>query len=129
MEHQELTAQILGACFEVTNELGAGFLESVYERALCVALADRGLRAVTQVPLEVRFRGNVVGEFLADIVVEHKVMVELKAAKALAPEHQAQLINYLNATDIEVGLLVNFGNAQLEYRRCYRGRRNCPAGT
>jgi len=86
-----------------------------------VALTDRGLRAATQVPLEVRFRGQVVGEFAADLLVEGKVAVELKAVKALAPEHQAQLINYLNATQTDVGLLASFGNPQLEYKRCYRG--------
>ena len=117
MLHSELTENILGACFEVMNELGAGFLESVYAKSLLRALRDRGLSAQSQVPLSVIFRGEKVGEFFADILVERKIIIELKAAKVLAPEHQAQLINYLRATGLEVGLLVNFGPTRLEYRR------------
>jgi GxxExxY protein len=120
MLYGEITESILGACFEVMNELGAGFIESVYEKALLIALRDRGLSAQSQVPLSVIFRGEKVGEFFADILVEGKVIIELKAAKALAPEHQAQLINYLKATGLEVGLLVNFGPTKLEYRRLNR---------
>ncbi|MBT0652217.1 GxxExxY protein [Geobacter luticola] len=120
MLYEDLTKSILGACFEVMNELGAGFLESVYEKALMIALCDRGLAVHSQVPLSVLFRGEKVGEFFADIFVEGKVIVELKATKSLAPEHQAQLINYLNATGKEVGLLVNFGPTKLEYRRLER---------
>jgi GxxExxY protein len=117
MLYGELTESILGACFEVMNELGGGFIESVYQKALLIALRDRGLSAQSQVPLSVIFRGEKVGEFFTDILVEGKVILELKAAKALAPEHQAQLINYLKATGMEVGLLVNFGPTKLEYRR------------
>ena len=120
MLYEELTGRILEACFDVIKELGAGFLESVYERALLIALRQKGINARAQVPLSVRFRGEVVGEFFADLLVEEKVIVELKAVRALVPEHQAQLINYLKATGIEVGLLVNFGNPRLEYRRLHR---------
>jgi GxxExxY protein len=120
--YEDLTARILEACFDVINELGAGFLESVYEKALLVALRQKGIEAKAQVPLCVKFRGELVGEFFADILVEDKVILELKAVKALASEHQAQLINYLNATGIEVGLLVNFGNPKLEYRRLHNRR-------
>jgi len=119
MLYEELTGKILEACFEVSNELGAGFLESVYEKALAIALRQKGLIVETQVPLTVRFRGENVGEFFADIIVEGKVMVELKAVKELAAEHQAQLINYLKATGVEVGLLVNFGRPKVEYKRLY----------
>jgi len=119
MLYEELTGKILEACFEVSNELGAGFLESVYEKALAIALRQKGLIVETQVPLTVRFRGENVGEFFADIIVEGKVMVELKAVKGLAAEHQAQLINYLKATGVEVGLLVNFGRPKVEYKRLY----------
>lgn len=117
MKHEELTAQILECCFEVINELGAGFLESVYERALVVALAQKGLSIRAQMPLKVMFRGVIVGDFFADLIVEGKVLIELKAVTRLLSEHKAQVINYLNATGIEVGLLVNFGNARLEYFR------------
>ncbi|HEY6873820.1 MAG TPA: GxxExxY protein [Geobacteraceae bacterium] len=120
MLYRDITESILGACFEVMNELGAGFLESVYEKVLLVLLRERGLTAQSQVPFSVMFRGEKVGEFFADILVEGKVIIELKAAKAIAPEHQAQLINYLKATGIEVGLLVNFGPTKLEYRRFHR---------
>ena len=117
MQYDELTEKILGAAFEVSNELGCGFLESVYEKALLVALKDLDLTTEAQKPLKVSFRSHVVGDFVADIVVEHKVLLELKAVKALAPEHIAQVLNYLKATGLEVGLLINFGNSRLEYRR------------
>lgn len=120
MLYEQLTGKILEACFEVIKELGAGFVESVYEKALLVALRQKGINARQQVPLSVKFRGVIVGEFHADILVEDKVIIELKAVRALAPEHQAQLINYLKATGIEIGLLVNFGNPKLEYRRLHK---------
>ena len=117
MIYEELTKKILSACFEVSNELGCGFLESVYEKALLIALNDAGLKALSQVPLNVIYRNQTVGEFYADIVVENVVLLELKAVRALASEHLAQVMNYLKATGIEVGFLVNFGNPKLEYRR------------
>jgi len=117
MIHEELTEKILKACFEVSNELGCGFLESVYLRALLIALAQAGLKAETQKPLTVMFRGQSVGDFFPDIIVEDTILLELKAVKALAPEHLAQVMNYLKATGIEVGFLLNFGAPKLEYRR------------
>jgi len=120
--HEEITKEIIGCAFEVINELGAGFLESVYERALLLALRQKGLSAISQHPVKVMFRGKCVGDFYADIFVEEKVIVELKAVKTIAPEHQAQIINYLNATGIEVGLLINFGNQKLDYKRFTRSK-------
>ena len=117
MRHDGLTKLILQACFEVSNELGSGFVESVYEKALLIALRDLGLEARAQVPLKVNFRTKVVGDFYADIMVNNSVLLELKAVKKLLPEHFAQILNYLKACEIEVGLLVNFGNPRLEYRR------------
>jgi GxxExxY protein len=117
MIHEELTEKILKACFEVSNELGSGFLESVYLKALLIALAQLGLKAHAQTPLKVMFRGQMVGDFFADIIVEDTILLELKAVKALAPEHLAQVMNYLKATGIEVGFLINFGTPKLEYRR------------
>jgi len=114
---EELTEQVLGACFEVSNELGVGFVESVYEKALLIALDGRGIKAECQVPFKVYFRQQTVGEFFPDIVVEKKLIVELKAVKGLAVEHVAQVLNYLRATGKGVGLLVNFGTQKLEYRR------------
>jgi GxxExxY protein len=117
MLHEELSRKILQACFEVSNELGIGFLESVYENALLIALRQKGLGAEEQIDLKVRFRGAIVGDFSVDILVENKILLELKAVSALAKEHQAQIINYLKATGMEVGMLINFGNPRLEYRR------------
>jgi len=118
--YEELSGKILEACFEVINELGSGFLESVYEKSLLIALKQNGINAKAQVPLSVKFRGENVGDFYADIIVEDKIIIEIKAIKSLAPEHQAQLINYLKATGIKVGLLINFGRPKLEYKRLYK---------
>ena len=122
LKHEEITKAIIGCAFEVINELGAGFLESVYEKALLLALRQKGLSAISQHPVKVMFRGECVGDFYADIFVEEKVIVELKTVKTIAPEHQAQIINYLNATGIEVGLLINFGNPKLEFKRFTRNK-------
>ena len=119
MLYETITEKILEASFEVSNELGAGFLESVYEKSLRIALKDKGLKIQSQVPLAVKFREQSVGVFFADIVVDDVVILELKSVKKLLPEHQAQLINYLKATGTKVGLLINFGNPKLEYRRLY----------
>jgi GxxExxY protein len=118
--HKELTEKLIEASLEVMKELGSGFLESVYEKALLIILRQKGITVRSQVPLKVSFRGEVVGEFFADILADEKVIVELKAVKVLMPEHQAQLINYLKATGIDVGLLINFGTPKLEVRRVHR---------
>lgn len=97
MLHEDLTRRIIGICFEVLNELGSGFLESVYKKALLLALRQADLKASEEVKLGVTFRGENVGVFSADIIVETKVLLEIKAVKALAPEHQAQVIKYLIA--------------------------------
>jgi GxxExxY protein len=120
MLYEDLTGKALEACFEVMRELGAGFLESVYEKALLIALQQKGMSAKAQFPLAVKFRGHVVGEFYADVLLEDKIIIELKAVRALTPEHHAQLINYLHATGIDIGLLINFGNPKLEFRRFHR---------
>ncbi|MGD8353146.1 MAG: GxxExxY protein [Pseudomonadota bacterium] len=117
MELGDLTSRILRVCFDVSNELGRGYLESVYEKSLIFALREEGLECESQTPIQVRFRGQIVGEFLADIVIEKNVLLELKAVKNIAPEHIAQVLNYLKASGIPVGMLVNFGNTKLEYRR------------
>ncbi len=120
LKHEELTRIIIGCAFDVINELGAGFLESVYEKALLLALRQKGLSVRSQHPIKVMFRKECVGDFFADLLVEDKILIELKAVKAIAPEHQAQIINYLNATGIEIGLLINFGTPKLEYKRFTR---------
>ncbi|TLD40151.1 MAG: NADH:ubiquinone oxidoreductase subunit 5 (chain L)/Multisubunit Na+/H+ antiporter, MnhA subunit [Candidatus Jettenia ecosi] len=114
---KDLTEKILSACFEVSNELGAGFLESVYKKALLIALSEQGVKAKEQIPLKVSFRNNIVGEFFADILVEDRIIIELKAVKSICQEHEAQVINYLKAARVKVGLLVNFGKPKLEWKR------------
>ena len=120
MDDDVITGTIIGCAFDVSNELGAGFLESVHERALMVALEQHGIKAIAQHAIAVSFRGHDVGRFTADILVEDRVLVELKAVKTLAPEHHAQIINYLKATGMEVGLFINFGNSKMDFRRFNR---------
>jgi len=109
VRHSGLTDKIIGVFYEVYNELGPGFLESVYANAMILALRQAGLTAEQERPVTVRFRGSVVGDFRADIVVEGVVLCELKAVSVLDSSAEAQMLNYLRATGIEVGLLLNFG--------------------
>lgn len=108
-KHKDVTDKIIRVFYEVYNELGHGFLESVYERSLEIALTSLRLKVCRQIEIPVWFRGNPVGDFTADMLVADCVLLELKAARALDASHQAQLLNYLRATEIEVGLLLNFG--------------------
>jgi len=109
LKHGEITEQILQSFYKVYHVLGHGFLEKVYENSLAVELRERGLSVQQQAPIRVLYKGRPVGEYFADLLVEETVIVEIKAAQALTNEHFAQLINYLKATGIEVGLLLNFG--------------------
>lgn len=109
LKHRELTQKVIGVFFEVYNELGHGFLESVYQKAFELTLISQGLRVCRKVEVPVWFRGQKVGDFEADIMVEECLLLELKAVRGLDSAHEAQLLNYLRATDIEVGLLFNFG--------------------
>ena len=109
LRHEDLTRRVIGVFYDVYNDLGHGFLESVYENAMLIALRAAGLRAQQRQPIPVWFRGQQVGDFRGDLVVSDAVIVELKAARAIEPVHEAQLLNYLRATPIEVGLLLNFG--------------------
>ena len=113
---ERLTRRILRGFFDVFNELGAGYLESVYSSSLAIALTDAGLVVRREVELPVFFRGRRVGDFRADLVIEERVIVEVKAGRALEPAHDAQLDNYLRASGIEVGLLLHFGH-QPKFRR------------
>lgn len=117
MDITEITYQIRGAVFGVNRVLGAGFLEKVYEKALLVELRRRGLKAESQVPITVKYKDEVVGEYFSDIVVEGQVIIELKAVEQLAGIHEAQLLNYLKATGYKVGLLVNFTHPKAEIKR------------
>ncbi len=117
MDLNELTYAINGAVYEVSRILGSGFLEKVYENALVLELCSRGLRAAGQVPIKVNYKGTRVGDYVADIVVEDVIVIELKSVKALDKSHEAQLLNYLKATGYSVGLLVNFTHPKAEIRR------------
>ncbi len=114
--HAGLTDKIIGAFYEVYNDLGYGFIESVYENALCVALSAAGLNVGRQVPIAVWYRGVPVGEFRADVVVNDTVLLELKAAKAIDLAFEKQTMNYLRATNLEVALILNFGPSA-QFRR------------
>ena len=109
LKHRELTEKIIGVFYEVYNELGHGFLESVYEKAFEIALNAKGIAVLRQIEVPVWFRGKQVGDFTADVLVEKCVLLEIKAGRALHPAHEAQLLNYLRATEIEVGMLFSFG--------------------
>ncbi len=113
----ELTEKILAAAFKVQNTLGCGFLEKVYENALLVELARNAMRVEQQKAVQVLYGGAIVGEYQADLVVEGRVLVECKAVSTLDSIHEAQLLNYLKATGVRVGLLLNFGRPKLQYRR------------
>jgi len=115
--YEEITGQIIGAAFEVYNTLGYGFLEKVYENALIRELQLRGLNATAQYPIKVEYKDAEVGDYYADILVEDKVIIELKTGEAFNPTHEAQLLNYLKATGIKVGLLINFSPKKCEYKR------------
>jgi GxxExxY protein len=109
IKHRELTQKIIGVFYEVYNELGHGFLESVYETAFEMALVSKRINVLTQIEVPVWFRGKKIGDFSADMLVEKSVLLELKAGSRLNPAHEAQLLNYLRATEIEVGMLFSFG--------------------
>ncbi|MFK7937274.1 MAG: GxxExxY protein [Saprospiraceae bacterium] len=121
--HQDLTDKIISAYYNVYNGLGYGFLEKVYENAMLVELEEQGLSARKQKPIRVNYKGKNVGEYFADIIIEEKVIVELKVInereKSFREEHEAQLLNYLKATNIEVGLLLNFGLKPIIRRKIY----------
>ena len=117
MEINDVTYAINGAIFEVNRVLGPGFLEKVYENALLVELIGRGLKAKSQVPIRISYKERIVGEYVADMLVEEKVIVELKTVEELNRVHEAQLLNYLKATGIRVGLLVNFRHPKAEIKR------------
>ena len=114
---KRISQRVLSCAYTVSNELGAGFLESVYENALAREFVDQNIDYERQKRLQVSYRGDVVGDFYADFVVERKLILELKALSRITTEHEAQLLNYLKATDIRVGLILNFGTPKLGIKR------------
>jgi GxxExxY protein len=117
MDLNDITYKINGAIFEVNRELGPGFLEKVYENALMIELLSRGLKSENQVPVKVKYKGTEVGEYYADIVGENQVILELKAVDALQKVNEAQVLNYLKATGMKIGMLVNFTYPKAEIKR------------
>jgi len=111
MKHAELTGQIIDCAYKVHSALGFGFLEAVYQKSLLIELLKSGLRAENEKAIKVLYENQIVGDYIADIIVEEKIILELKAVKEIHPAHEAQLVNYLKATGIEIGLLINFGES------------------
>ena len=116
----QLTEQVIGSAFRVHNELGFGFLESVYEKALAIELTKSGVAHQTQSSIKVFYQDQIVGEFVCDMFVDGCLIVELKSVTQLSTAHEVQLVNYLAATRIDVGLLINFGPTKVEVKRKYR---------
>ena len=123
MLHKDLTEKIIKAFYKVYNTLGYGFLEKVYQKALIVELREVGLKCDEEVPIKVYYEGINVGDYRADIIVEESVIIENKAIESIVEEHEFQLINYLKATDIEIGLLLNFGKKPQFKRKIYTNDR------
>ena len=112
----DLSQQVIGAFYSVYNELGYGFLEGIYENAMAIALQELGLRVERQVPWGVAFRGQIVGEYRTDLIVDQRLILEIKAGSGISPAHEAQLLNYLKVTGLQSGLVLNFG-PKAEFRR------------
>ena len=123
MIEEELTGQIIKVFYKVYNTLGYGFIEQIYHNAMIIELAAAGLKVETEKPIAVYYEGKIVGTFEADLVVEDKVILEFKAKEAIHEAHEAQLTNYLRATNIEIGLLLNFGRKP-EFKRKYFSNKN-----
>lgn len=120
MQYKELTEKIIGCAYRVYNKMGFGFLESVYEKCLLIELRKAGLKVEAQRPLTVYYDDKVVGEFVADVIVEDVIILELKSVQRVVKAHEVQLVNYLTATGKDVGLIINFGEQEVEIKRKLR---------
>ena len=120
MDLEELIKKVIQCVYNVRLQLSAGFLETVYQKALLIELKKNNILAEAEIPIEVYYDDSVVGEYRADIIVEKRIILEIKAIQHLLPVHEAQLVNYLTATKIDCGLLINFGGERLEIKRKYR---------
>ena len=120
MNHQDVTHKIIGSAYKVYNQLGFGFLESVYKKAMVIEMAKDDLTVSEEMPFQVYYDGQVVGNFYVDLFVEGTIVVELKSVQNLAKEHEVQLANYLNGVNQDIGLLINFGPTGVEIKRKYR---------
>jgi GxxExxY protein len=115
--YKELSYKIVGLAIQVRKELGCGFLEKVYENALMILLQESGIKAEQQVPIKVRFHGQIIGDYIADILVENAIILELKAQDKIADIHKAQTLNYLKAIGLRLAILLNFGKDKLDHER------------
>ena len=120
MIEEALTEKIIGCAYEVYNSLGSGFLESVYHNALTIALEEQCIDVKSEYPIKVLFREKIIGNFYADLLVEDKIIIEIKAIDHLAKIHEIQIVNYLKATGLDIGLLINFGTENIQVKRKYR---------
>jgi len=120
MQYEDITEKVIGCAYRVYNKMGFGYLESVYEKCMLIELGKAGLNAESQEPITVYYDDQIVGNFIADVVVEDAVIVELKSVRTLAKAHEVQLVNYLVATRTDVGLLLNFGEHKVEVKRKVR---------
>lgn len=120
METEELIKTIIQCAYNVRIHLTAGFLESVYQKALMIELQEKGIHAEAEKPIDVYYKDKIVGEFRADIIAEGIIIIELKAVQQLMPIHETQLVNYLTATHIDHGLLINFGSERIQIKRKFR---------
>ncbi len=117
MKHKEITEKIIGCAYRVYNQMGFGFLESVYEKCLLIELRDSGLKAESQKPVTVYYHDEIVGNFMTDVIVNDTVTIELKSVRKINKAHEVQLVNYLVATGKPVGLIINFGESQVGIKR------------
>ena len=117
MEYEELTQKIIGCAYGIYNKMGFGFLESVYEKCMLIELRKAGLNAESQKPITVCYENEIVGEFIADIIVNDRIILELKSVRQIVNAHEVQLVNYLVATGKPVGLIINFGESKVEIKR------------
>jgi len=120
VEKEGITHKVIGCAYQIYNKLGFGFLESVYRKAMVIEIEASGLRVQQESPLKVLYRDQVVGDFYADLLVEDELIVELKSVERLGSIHEAQLVNYLVATGIDIGLLIKFGSTGIDVKRKYR---------
>jgi GxxExxY protein len=119
---KELTQKVIGAAYEVHNELGPGFLEIIYQTALVRELSTLGIKAIVQAPIPVFYKGAVIGQYFADILVDHRLIIELKAVAAIDPAHEAQVLHYLTATKLQLALLINFGGQSVRVKRIVKSK-------
>ena len=119
LKHEELSKKIIAAAYAVHKELGQGFVEKIYKNALEIELRENGIKCSSEVPMNVSYHGQIIGDYFADIVVDDKIIVEVKAVSDLMPAHEVQLVNYLKATGLHVGLLINFGQSVKVKRRIF----------